>query len=882
MNDLQPLLLEIFENAPDCLLVTEVTPDGRFRHYRTNRAWERATGLVGDQVAGRYLDEVIPAASADTVLARYRQCVRQGTPLEYEEEWATPAGPSWAWVTLTPIRHAAGHVYRLFSVARDITERMQAQMALAESERRYREIFDNASDSLYLLQVGDDGGLRYIDVNPAFERVAGAPRAKLVGRDAAAGLAGAQAGAIVAMHRRCVDSAAVVDSQLDCDLPDGRRTFHCTLAPLLDAAGRVRRVVGISRDITARTHSRQLEAQRLRVYEMLAQGAKLADILDAVLRCIETIRPDFLASVMLLDDSGEHLSVSSAPRLPADYLAAIDGIRAGEGVGSCGTAVARCERVISENLDSDPNWRDYRALARAAGLAACWSEPIFDSAGKVLGTFGIYRRQPGRPNEVELELVRQAGYLLATVVERTQADSLQRAREQEFRMLVENSPDAVARYDSDGRRSYVNPVLARRAGLPAPQMLGLRPGHALDMAPALARRYEESVHSVLGSGREAECQLSWRSANGQIVHSQVRMVPELASDGTVTGVLAIGRDITALMAAQRQLSTLVESLPDLIVHTDRAGRILYANAGLAGMLLRPGDDFVGRTLEECGLDAHGLIRAARERAVAEARPNVAEMPASYDERQFEVRHVPELDEHGRVVSVLAIGRDISERKRAEQLLQDQHFRREAAREEERKHIARELHDELGQFLSALRLEVSMLRQRHGPNNPALREKTDDMVALVDRIIRGLRDLVASLRPAVLDLGIATALEWLVGEFTARAGLACTLHIDEDRVRLDPEQTTMVFRLAQESLTNVVRHAQATQVTVVLERRGDEYRLSLRDNGRGFDPAAVRDPKSFGLLGLRERAQMLGGRLDIRSSPGAGTTVAVSFPGAPKS
>jgi len=247
------------------------------------------------------------------------------------------------------------------------------------------------------------------------------------------------------------------------------------------------------------------------------------------------------------------------------------------------------------------------------------------------------------------------------------------------------------------------------------------------------------------------------------------------------------------------------------------------------------------------------------------------------ERCFEVRHVPELDDRGGIATVLGIARDITARKRVEQLVRELGFRREAAREDERKYIARELHDELGQILSALRFEVSVLRMRFGPSNPGIAEGAASMLALVDSVIGLQRDLVSSLRPAVLDMGIAAALEWLVGEFSERSGIECTLRLSESQVEFDADQTTVVFRIVQESLTNVARHAQASWVRVAVERLPDGYVISVQDDGRGFDPQASRSPKSLGLVGMQERAQMLGGRLEIRAGRGVGTTVVVSFP-----
>jgi len=208
--------------------------------------------------------------------------------------------------------------------------------------------------------------------------------------------------------------------------------------------------------------------------------------------------------------------------------------------------------------------------------------------------------------------------------------------------------------------------------------------------------------------------------------------------------------------------------------------------------------------------------------------------------------------------------------------QDMRSKREEAREDERKHIARELHDELGQHLSAIRLELSFVRMRWGADNPELREKVQSVQESIDGVIYVVRDLVARLRPVVLDMGIASALEWLVCEFRTSSEVTCDLQIDEQVADLTPWQTSTVFRLVQESLTNIGRHAHARNVQVSLQRQSVAYVLTVCDDGLGFDPTKI-GVKSLGLQGMRERAQMLDGQLDLRTRPGAGTTIVVTFP-----
>jgi signal transduction histidine kinase len=230
--------------------------------------------------------------------------------------------------------------------------------------------------------------------------------------------------------------------------------------------------------------------------------------------------------------------------------------------------------------------------------------------------------------------------------------------------------------------------------------------------------------------------------------------------------------------------------------------------------------------------------------------------------------------------VLTIWRDISERKEAEQrlhesyeLLRELTSRRETAREEERKRIAREMHDELGQHLTALRMSVSTLRVRFGQDNPDLGEQVQKILLLSDKTMHVLRNVVTSLRPAVLDAGIAAALEWLAAEFSQQGQTTCRLSVPKEIPDLAEERAVAMFRIVQEALTNVTRHADAQQVFITLEQKGDECLLEVRDDGRGFDPVVIRK-KSFGLAGMKERVLMLGGELDVTSSPGNGTVIKV--------
>ena len=211
---------------------------------------------------------------------------------------------------------------------------------------------------------------------------------------------------------------------------------------------------------------------------------------------------------------------------------------------------------------------------------------------------------------------------------------------------------------------------------------------------------------------------------------------------------------------------------------------------------------------------------------------------------------------------------------------------EHVKEQERARIAREIHDDLGGNLTAIKMALSMLSARLPPEQPQLLEKAAYLDDLVDRTIEAVHRISLDLRPSTLDLGLVAALEWQAREFEKGAGIACSFHSDEGELELDPDldpdHAAALFRIFQEALTNVAKHAAATRVTVTLRRVRQHLVLSICDNGRGIAPADRLKPHSFGLRGMSERARALGGTLTLSAAPGGGTMVAVKIRLAPAS
>jgi signal transduction histidine kinase len=202
------------------------------------------------------------------------------------------------------------------------------------------------------------------------------------------------------------------------------------------------------------------------------------------------------------------------------------------------------------------------------------------------------------------------------------------------------------------------------------------------------------------------------------------------------------------------------------------------------------------------------------------------------------------------------------------------------KESERKRIAREIHDDLGQNLLALRIDADMLSSRTRRGHPRLHMRANATLEHIDATIKSVRQIINDLRPNVLDLGLGAAVEWQIAEFRRRTGIECTLHDAHNEIFLEDPAATALFRILQESLSNIVRHANATAVVVKLQQNTSGVSMSVADDGVGLRGADRNKPGSFGLVGIEERVRLLGGSCSLISSPGQGTTVCVTIPARP--
>lgn len=345
-------------------------------------------------------------------------------------------------------------------------------------------------------------------------------------------------------------------------------------------------------------------------------------------------------------------------------------------------------------------------------------------------------------------------------------------------------------------------------------------------------------------------------------------------------------------AARQRLVGIIDSAMDAIITVDESQRIILFNTTAEALFGCPQTEALGAPLADFipqrFRDIHGehirrfgeagvtTRRMATQRVVAGVRRNGEEFPIDASISQVTL--------HGHKYYTVIV-RDVTERLRAEEALRRSKEELHeiatvsaTAREQEKSRIARELHDELAQSLTVLRMDIDWLRQREVTQDAPSTAKLAAMEKMLDRTVVAIRRIAADLRPLMLDdLGLVPAVEWLVENFKERHGIECDIVIAPPDVEFADPQATAVFRIMQESLANVARHARASRVEVRLACSDGHIDLQVRDDGLGFDLGEARKPNSFGLVGLRERAHLVDGELHIDSAPGRGTSIEVRIP-----
>ena len=476
----------------------------------------------------------------------------------------------------------------------------------------------------------------------------------------------------------------------------------------------------------------------------------------------------------------------------------------------------------------------------------------------------------------------------SVITERKLAEDALRSSEARYRTLFEHAPDGIVVADRKGYYLDANPSLCHMLGFTRNDLIGLQ---ELDiLVPSESQPIKPPLHVIKNQALDLR-EWRFRHKGGSIIEAEV--VATEMPDGNLLGMI---RDITArkqvesaLHESEERYRLLVDQSPYAIgVH--QHGRIVLANrAALAMFGATQSADLIDRPILDLIHPDHRDAAQDRIRRMLGGESGLYPADDRYlklDGSVFdvEVSAAPFTFEGQPAIQVIAL--DISNRKLAETALHESRLQLKtisrrvlAVQEAERRRVAVELHDELGQALAAIKINL-LARDRFRGQSPE--DLNRENLRIVEDALQQVRRMALTLRPSVLDdLGLAPALRWLTEQASEHNGFAADFRNASPQERLTPESETTYFRIAQAALTNVVRHARAQHVTLELLQDSQTLVLTVHDDGCGFDVAAMqkraRAGGSIGLLGMQERATLIGGRLDIESIPGQGTTLRLSCP-----
>jgi len=480
----------------------------------------------------------------------------------------------------------------------------------------------------------------------------------------------------------------------------------------------------------------------------------------------------------------------------------------------------------------------------------------------------------------------------------------QRQTEQRMRELVaivESSDDAIIGKTLEGIVTSWNQGAERLFGIRAEEMIG-QPISRLISEERLGE--ETEILARLRRGERVDhFETIRRRKDGTLIDVSVSISPILDKDGRVVGASKIARDISEqkraeldLRESRRRFEGIVDSAMDAIISINEAQRVVLFNVPAERMFGCAAVEALGQPLERfipARLRAvhHAHVRGFAATGVTNrTMGKLGSLTAlRADGQEFPIEASISQTEVGGDKLFTVILRDITKRQEAEEALSRSEAqlralaaRLQRARDEEAIRIARELHDQLGRCLTTIKMDVSLIErvffEELTQSIRSIQEKIPLMLEAIDETVQVVRKISTELRPGILDdLGLAAAIEWQAKDFQKRSGVLCILDITEEDLDAGRHQATAVFRIFQEIVTNIARHSRAERAWIRLHAQEGMVVLEVEDNGVGISPEGLSQCGALGLLGMRERAAMFGGEVEIGGIPGKGTTVIVRMP-----
>ncbi len=829
--------------------------------------------------------------------------------------------------TRSPNLHDLEVMEKATYLARVAIERDRAETDLRTSEEKYRDLINASPDAICVL----DADSKCVLVNPAGIELAGRPEEELIGFS----IADTYVAEDLHLFRDRIEKLKA-EGSFRFERKFLRKNGEVIPVEVSLAALRGRYYQAIIRDISNRKRREALLAGENRVLEMVAKGDSLADILDNLCRLVEEQSSGVLASILLMDPNGKQLRHGAAPNLPKAYNDAIDGLVIGNSEGSCGTAAYRAEQVIVSDIATDLLWADFRELALAHSLRACWSTPIFSTEHNVIGTFAMYYREPRSPSPREQDTIKHVTYLAGVAIQRKLAEAARRESEAylaEAQRLSHTGSWAWA--PATGEIRYWSEESYR--------LLGFDP-HA---GPPRFEKFFERLHSedqvrVRQLFESAIREKTDFETDYRIVHPggairYLHAVGHPVSDesgnlveflGTVMDITESKRSEEALRASEQvargQVEALAQSLdvlatapkPEKFIGQmlNTIGRLLNAQSVSLWLFDESTDSPVLRSMVDGGRlvapdPEHPLMKDPlfwKQNAVIqellftagpvvcedlETDPRIKAEWREYLKRKGAKRFlaVPLLV-GGQVRGFVGIRHPDRAAYRPEDIeltqalahqvmlaIQLNEFAEQGQRAavfEERNRMARDIHDTLAQGFTGV---IVQLEAAEDAISYGCRKEADNHLhraaELARRSLSEARRSVHALRPRALEEhNFWDALKGAIKNTTAGTALHTTFAAQGKLPDLPEPWQENLLHIGQEALTNTLKYAHARKFETRISYKAKELRLELRDDGDGFKVKDRHD--GVGLAGMRERVEQMGGELEITSSRGKGTKITV--------
>ena len=863
-----------------------------FRLVVSNPAAERAPGGYAQEFCGKTMAEGFPALFETEIPKILQQVVLSGEGRDLGEiRYRDQNVPEDVFLAKTfPLPDNCAGI-----TLENITRHKRAEEALRRAELPYKELIESVQAVMWR---ADAQTSRFTFVSKEAETLLGYPLERWTTEPAfwRDRLHPDDRNWAMAFYQKAAAEKRPHQFDYRMIAADGRIVWVRDTVRVSVENGRAKECLGVMIDITEGKQAE--EALRLLV-EVTAAASEADDIPTTTSRCLEKICQlkgwqvgqawvvDKAKRALVCVPESLHAELDVAQFRRASLATAMPA-----GYGLPGQVWRSGTPIWISDVTEDSNFARAR-LAQQAGLRGAFAFPI-RSGRKLFAIFEFFSPEIRTPDSHFLSAVGKLGAHLGIVYERKRAQEELR-REKEFtERLISSTMDGVLAFDRACRYTVWNPALERLFGVSKDKTIGRC---AFEVFPFLKETGEykfffEALNgkSVVARDRPYRVLEKGREGFYEAYYSPIRdATGEAEGAGEVIGGLAIIHDITerkraeeALQASEQRYRELFENANDVIYIANLQGNILDLNKAAERVMGYPREEALGKNMAEI-IDPEHLERSRKMSADGQTTYE-ADIIAKDGRRVALETSTRLIRSDGKPVAVQGMARDITERKRAEKSLRELSARLIHAQDEERRRIARELHDSTSQSLSALAINLTLLEQEVETLHPKACKALAESRALIGEVSREIRTIAQLLHPPQLDeAGLASAVRGYATSFAERSGVRLDLDVPLALgIRLPQEVETAIFRILQESLSNIHRHSGSPTAAIRLALESSEVVLEVRDQGRGIPPGFLKNSDGaiaglgVGVAGMRERVRQLGGRLEIDSG-GQGTTVKAILP-----